>query len=214
MSRIGLLVKKVGCTSIFDEEFSAYRAATLLHLEDSCILSMEESDDDTSVVRVGYGNISPRKLNKPQRDLYSKINISPRRKMMEFRVKSSADLKVAQSLAVDHFQIGQYVDAVAKSIGKGFAGVIKRHNFKGLSASHGVSISHRSHGSTGQCQDPGRVFKGKKMAGRMGGKRVTIQNLRILDIDAEKSLIVVYGSVPGPKNGYVLLKDAIKKGMY
>ena len=137
--------------------------------------------------------------------------MSPKKIVKEFRVDSDNLLEIGTKIDANHFKINQYIDASSKSIGKGFAGVMKRHNFGGLRASHGVSISHRSHGSTGQNQDPGRVFKGKKMAGRMGAKKVTKQNLKILHIDEVNNLIVVKGSVPGKKNSIVLLKDSIKK---
>ncbi len=211
MSRVGLLMRKVGCTSIFDDESYSYKPVTLLCLEDSSIISMVDCSDGDAIVKVGYGSISSSRLNKAQKSIYARAEVEPKRKMLQFRVSDSSSLATSQNLSVEHFAVGQYVDATAKSIGKGFAGVIKRHNFKGLAASHGVSISHRAHGSTGQCQDPGRVFKGKKMAGRMGGKKVTIQSLRILDVDVQRQLIAVHGSVPGPKNGYVLLRDAKKK---
>ena len=150
-------------------------------------------------------------INKPQRKIFSSINIKPKKIIKEFRVDNDNILEVGTKLNVDHFKVEQFIDASSISIGKGFAGVMKRHNFGGLRASHGVSISHRSHGSTGQNQDPGRVFKGKKMAGRMGNKKVTKQNLKIIDIDNENNLLIVKGSVPGKKNSIIYLKDSVKK---
>ena len=149
-------------------------------------------------------------LNKPQRKIFSSIKIKPKKIIKEFRVDNDNILEVGTKLNVDHFKVDQFVDASSISIGKGFAGVMKRHNFGGLRASHGVSISHRSHGSTGQNQDPGRVFKGKKMAGRMGNKKVTKQNLKIIEIDNENNILIVKGSVPGKKNSIIFLKDQLK----
>ena len=150
-------------------------------------------------------------INKPQRKIFSSIKIKPKKIVKEFRVDNDNILEVGTKLDVNHFKVDQFVDASSISIGKGFAGVMKRHNFGGLRASHGVSISHRSHGSTGQNQDPGRVFKGKKMAGRMGNKKVTKQNLKVIDIDSENNLLIVKGSVPGKKNSIIYLKDSVKK---
>ena len=150
-------------------------------------------------------------INKPQRKIFSSVKINPKKIIKEFRVDNNNILEIGTKLNADHFKVDQFVDASSVSIGKGFAGVMKRHNFGGLRASHGVSISHRSHGSTGQNQDPGRVFKGKKMAGRMGNRKVTKQNLRVVDIDSENNLLIVKGSVPGKKNSVIYLKDSIKK---
>ena len=142
---------------------------------------------------------------------FAKARVEPRRKVAEFRVSADAVLDVGATLSVDHFVSGQFVDVVGTSIGKGFAGVMKRHNFSGQRASHGVSLAHRKAGSTGQSQDPGRVFKGMKMAGHMGDRRITVQNLVIVDVDSERGLILVRGAVPGAKGGYVLVSDAKKK---
>ena len=150
-------------------------------------------------------------INKPQRKIFSSINIKPKKIIKEFRVDNNNILEVGTKLDVNHFKVDQFVDASSISIGKGFAGVMKRHNFGGLRASHGVSISHRSHGSTGQNQDPGRVFKGKKMAGRMGNKKVTKQNLKIIEIDEQNKLLILKGSVPGKKNSIIYLKDSVKR---
>ena len=144
---------------------------------------------------------------------FAKANVEPKRRVAEFRVSADNMIDVGAELAASHFIEGQHVDATGVSIGKGFAGAMKRHNFGGLRASHGVSISHRSHGSTGQCQDPGRVFKGKKMAGHMGDVRVTTQNLTVAKIDLERGLVMVKGAVPGAKGGWVLLRDAVKRPM-
>lgn len=150
-------------------------------------------------------------LVKVFRVLIKKANVDLKSKIKEFRVSSEYMMSVGDKMDVTYFKKGQYIDITANSIGKGYAGVMKRHNFKGLEASHGVSISHRSGGSTGQNQDPGRVFKGKKMAGRMGGKKVTTQNIKVIDIDEKLGLLVVKGAVPGNKMGYLYIRDAIKK---
>ncbi len=214
MLRIGLLTRKIGCSTLFNEVSFTHQAVTILHLENSCVLSVRKSPLG-SFALVGYGDAVVRRVNKPQRVWFSKLNTGCKRKLLEFKIsdESISDDQILKRISVNHFNIGQFVDAIGTSIGKGFAGVMKRYNFRGLRSSHGVSLSHRSHGSTGQCQDPGRVFKGKKMAGRMGGKRVTIQNLRIVDMDFGKQLLVVHGAVPGAKNSYVLLKDAVKKSL-
>ena len=154
---------------------------------------------------------SVNKVKKPQRKIFSSLEIKPKKILKEFRVDEESILDLGTSINVNHFEKDQYVDITGTSIGKGFAGVMKRYNFGGLRASHGVSISHRSHGSTGQNQDPGRVFKGKKMAGHMGARRVTKQNLKLVDIDETNKLLIVKGSVPGKKNSILFVKDAIKK---
>jgi large subunit ribosomal protein L3 len=142
---------------------------------------------------------------------YAKASVAPKRKLAEFRVSPDNLIEVGEEITADHYFEGQFVDIAGNSIGKGFAGAMKRHNFGGLRASHGVSISHRSHGSTGQCQDPGKVFKGKKMAGHMGAARITTQNLQVVRTDSERGLIMVKGAVPGSKGGWVTIKDAVKK---
>ena len=153
------------------------------------------------------------KVDKPQRGHFARAKVEPKRKLVEFRVSEDAVLDVGAEVLADHFVAGQLVDVVGTSIGKGFAGAMKRHNFRGLEASHGVSISHRSHGSTGNSQDPGRVWKGKKMAGHMGDVRTTIQNLEVVSSDADRGLIMVRGAVPGSKGGFVLVSDAVKRAL-
>jgi large subunit ribosomal protein L3 len=150
---------------------------------------------------------------KAERGAFAKANVEPKRKVVEFRVSEDNLVDVGAEFTADHFVPGQYVDVSGTSIGKGFAGAMKRHNFGGLRASHGVSISHRAHGSTGQCQDPGKVFKGKKMAGQMGNERVTTQNLKVVKTDVERGLIMVEGSVPGAKGGWIMVRDAVKKSL-
>ena len=213
MLRSGIITTKIGNTSYFNED-GTNNQVTVLKVED-CVVSNIKTSDKHGYNAVQLATIDTKKdiskINKPQRSLYSLNNISPKKILKEFRVDIENILEVGTKLNVNHFKVDQFVDASSISIGKGFAGVMKRHNFGGLRASHGVSISHRSHGSTGQNQDPGRVFKGKKMAGRMGNKKVTKQNLKIIDIDLEKNLLIIKGSVPGKKNSIVYIKDSVKK---
>jgi large subunit ribosomal protein L3 len=167
--------------------------------------------DGYTAVQLGLGKAKVKNVTKPMRGHFAKAKVEPKRRLVEFRVSADALLDVGAELSAAHFLPGQYVDVTANSIGKGFAGVMKRHNFGGLRATHGVSVSHRSHGSTGNRQDPGRTFPGKLMAGHMGAARVTTQNLKIVSVDAERGLILVQGSVPGAAGGYVLVADAKKR---
>ncbi len=166
-----------------------------------------------SAVQLGAGMAKAKRVSQPMRGHFAKASVEPKRKVAEFRVAPENMIGVGEEITADHYFEGQFVDVSGTSIGKGFAGAMKRHNFGGLRASHGVSISHRSHGSTGQCQDPGRVFKGKKMAGHMGAARVTTQNLQVVRTDAERGVIMLKGAVPGPKGGWVTVRDAVKKAM-
>ena len=213
MKRSGLIAKKIGNSSFFSDEGSSIHV-TIIRVED-CIVSRVKTADKDGYNAVQLASIDTNKeitkIKKPQRKNFSLIKIKPKKVLKEFRVDIENLLEVGQSLNVDHFSKDQFIDVTGVSIGKGFAGAMKRHNFAGLRASHGVSISHRSHGSTGQNQDPGRVFKGKKMAGRMGGKKTTKQNLKIIDVDLENKLLIVKGSVPGKKNSLLYLKDSVKK---
>ncbi|MFL2520261.1 MAG: 50S ribosomal protein L3 [Alphaproteobacteria bacterium] len=213
MKRSGLIATKLGASSYYDQSGSSTQI-TILKVE-NCTVSAIKTNDKHGYNAIQLSSIETKKdikkINKAQRKIFSSINLSPKKIIKEFRVDSEHLLEVGTILDVNHFKIDQFVDASSTSIGKGFAGVMKRHNFGGLRASHGVSISHRSHGSTGQNQDPGRVFKGKKMAGRMGGTRVTKQNLKVLDIDNENKLLIIKGSMPGKKNTVVYLKDSVKK---
>ena len=160
---------------------------------------------------IGAGEAKAKNTTQPMRGHFARASVAPKRKLVEFRVAPENMIAVGEEITADHYFEGQYVDVAGTSIGKGFAGAMKRHNFKGLRASHGVSVSHRSLGSTGQCQDPGKVFKGKKMAGHMGAVRVTVQNLQVVRTDAERGLIMVKGAVPGARGGWVTIKDAVKK---
>ena len=213
MLRSGLIATKVGNSSYFNKN-GANTHVTVLKV-DECIVSNVKTFEKHGYNAVQLTSIENGKdisrLKKPQRKIFSSINIKPKNVIKEFKVDNENILEVGSKLNINHFKIDQYIDASSISIGKGFAGVMKRHNFGGLRASHGVSISHRSHGSTGQNQDPGRVFKGKKMAGRMGNRKVTKQNLKVLDIDDVNNLLIVKGSVPGKKNSIIFLKDSIKK---
>jgi large subunit ribosomal protein L3 len=167
--------------------------------------------DGYTAVQLGVGKAKVKNVSKAERERFAKVEIEPKKKLVEFRVSEDALLEVGAELSTEHFVTGQFVDVTGTTIGKGFAGVMKRHNFGGLRASHGVSVSHRSHGSTGQRQDPGKVFKNKKMAGHLGVVRVTTQNLKVVSTDAERGLIMLMGAVPGSEGGYVTIKDAVKR---
>jgi large subunit ribosomal protein L3 len=209
--RSGLITQKVGMTRVFNDDGS-HLPVTVLKVEDLQVVANRTNDTDGYVaVQLGYGKAKVKNVSKPMRGHFAKAKVEPKAKLAEFRVSEDGLIEVGAELAATHFVEGQYVDVIGTSIGKGFAGAMKRHNFGGLRASHGVSISHRSHGSTGQCQDPGRVFKGKKMAGHLGAARVTVQSLKVVSSDADKGLILVHGAVPGHKGAYVLVKDAVKR---
>ncbi len=213
MQRSGLIATKIGNSSYFQND-GTNTHVTILKV-DECIVSKIKTTEKHGYNAVQIAAIETGKdishVNKPQRKLFSSIKIKPKKILKEFRVDRDNILDVGTKLNADHFKADQFIDASSYSIGKGFAGVMKRHNFGGLRASHGVSISHRSHGSTGQNQDPGRVFKGKKMAGRMGHTKVTKQNLKIIEVDNINNILIVKGSVPGKKNSVIFLKDAIKR---
>ena len=216
MLRSGLIATKIGNSSYYHED-GMNTHVTVLKV-DECIVASVKTFDKDGYNAVQLTSVESGKdishINKPQRKIFSSINIKPKKIIKEFRVDDDNILEVGTKLDINHFKVDQFIDASSISVGKGFAGVMKRHNFGGLRASHGVSISHRSHGSTGQNQDPGRVFKGKKMAGRMGNKKVTIQNLKVIDVDIENNLLMVKGSVPGKKNSIVYLKDSVKKSSW
>ncbi len=209
--RTGLIAKKIGMSSIFNEK-GERATVTFLQVEDCQVVGQKTQEKDGyNALVVGVKDKKLSKVTKPMRQVFANANVAPKEKLKEFRISASSFLDVGSALHVDHFVVGQFIDVVGTTIGKGFAGSMKRHNFRGLEASHGVSVSHRSHGSTGGRQDPGKVFKNKKMAGHMGSTRVTIQNLKIADTDIEKGIIIVSGNVPGSKGSYVYIKDAIKK---
>ena len=209
--RSGLIAQKVGMTRIFTED-GVHVPVTVLKVDTVKVVSTRsEEKDGYTAVQLGYGLAKVKNVNKPTRGHFAKAKVEPSRKLVEFRVTPDALLEVGAELSADHFLVGQYVDVTGTSIGKGFAGGMKRHNFRGLEATHGVSVSHRSHGSTGQNQDPGRVFKGKKMAGHLGTEQVTTQSLTVVSTDSARGLILIKGSVPGAEGGYVLVRDAVKK---
>ena len=209
--RTGVIAKKLGMTRLFLED-GRQVPVTVLHLDNLQVVAQRTAERDGYVaVQLGAGDAKAKRVSAPMRGHFAKAGVAPKRKIAEFRVSEDNLVDVGEEIVADHYFAGQFVDVAGTSIGKGFAGAMKRHNFGGLRASHGVSISHRSHGSTGQCQDPGKVFKGKKMAGHLGAVRVTTQNLEIVRTDADRGLIMVKGAVPGSKGGWVTIKDAVKK---
>jgi large subunit ribosomal protein L3 len=211
MIRSGIIAEKLGQSSLFTDEGRSEQV-TLLKVDNCQVLGHRTKETDGySAVILGAKNTKITKVNKAQKGMFTKSKIEPKAHKKEFRVSETNFLEVGSEVKAEHFKSGQFVDVSGISLGKGFAGAMKRHNFAGLEATHGVSISHRSHGSTGGCQDPGRVFKNKKMAGQMGAKRVTKQNLEILGVNLEDNIILVKGSVPGHKGSVVYVTDAIKK---
>lgn len=211
MLRTGVIAKKLGMTRLFLED-GRQVPVTVLQMDGLQVVAQRTADrDGYTAVQLGAGTAKAKRTTAAMRGHFAKASVAPKRKIAEFRVAEENLINVGEEITADHYFAGQYVDIAGTSIGKGFAGAMKRHNFGGLRASHGVSISHRSHGSTGQCQDPGKVFKGKKMAGHLGAVRVTTQNLQVVRTDADRGLIMVKGSVPGSKGGWVTIKDAVKK---
>ena len=207
--RVGILAEKLGMSRYYDKN-SSNQAVTLLKVSNCRVVSIQSQDKNGySSVTLSHGK--SKDPSKPFKEFLKKNNLKPFNRCREFRIDSTEGFKIGDEINASNFLEGQYVDVSSNSIGKGFAGGMKRHNFAGNRATHGVSISHRSHGSTGQCQDPGKVFKGKKMAGRLGNKKVTTQNLLILKVDTKNNLLVVKGSVPGHKGCMVRVVDAIKK---
>ena len=209
--RTGLIAEKLGMSRVLTEK-GDHLPITLLKVDNCQVVATKTvARDGYTAVQVGVGTAKVKRLSKALRGHFAKAKVEPKKKVVEFKVSEDALLNVGDHLSVGHFLNGQYVDVCGTSIGKGFAGAMKRHNFGGLRASHGVSVSHRSHGSTGQRQDPGKVFKGKKMAGHMGDERVTVLNLKVVLTDPERGLIGILGAVPGSAGGYVLIRDAVKK---
>ena len=208
--RSGMIAQKVGMTRVFGEDGS-HIPVTVLKVDNCQVVSKRtEQTDGYNAIQVGVGLAKVKRVSKQMRGHFAKAEVEPKQRLHEFRVSEEALIEPGTEILVDHFVVGQKVDVAGTSIGKGFAGAMKRHNFAGLRASHGVSVSHRSHGSTGNSQDPGKVWKGKKMAGHMGDARVTIQNLMVVSTDLERGIILLKGAVPGAKGSYVLIKDAVK----
>lgn len=209
--RSGLVARKVGMTRVFTED-GRHVPVTVLQVDSCQVVDVKTPEKHGySALQIGAGAAKPKNVSKPMRGHYARANVEPKRRLVEFRVGEDAVLEVGAEITADHFVSGQFVDVASTSIGKGFAGSMKRHNFGGLEATHGVSISHRSHGSTGNSQDPGKVFKGKKMAGHMGARRVTVQNLLVVATDAGRGLIMVRGGVPGHDGAWVEVTDARKR---
>ena len=208
--RSGIIAKKVGMTRLFLDSGKQV-PVTVLQLDNLQVVAQRTSDKDGyTAVQLGAGSPKVKRVSKAMRGHFAASKVEPKRKLVEFRVTADNLIDVGAEISAEHFLEGQKVDVSGTSIGKGFAGAMKRHNFGGLRASHGVSISHRSHGSTGQCQEPGKVFKGKKMAGHMGAVRNTTQNIEVVGVDLEEGVVLLQGAVPGPKGGWVLISDAIK----
>jgi large subunit ribosomal protein L3 len=209
--RTGLIALKMGMTRLFTEE-GTHVPVTVLRVDNCQVVAVRTEEKDGYIaLQLGTGKAKVKNVTQPMRGHYAKAKVEPKRKLVEFRVPKDALLEVGAELSAAHFVAGQFVDVIGTTKGRGFSGVMRRHNFGGLRATHGVSVSHRSHGSTGQRQDPGKVFRNKKMAGHYGDERVTTQNLRVVATDGERGLIMVEGAVPGFDGGYVLVKDAVKR---
>ena len=209
--RTGLLARKLGMTRIFKDD-GTHVPVTVLHLNALQVVSARTMEKDGyTAVQLGWGRAKVKNVTKPNKGHFARAKVEPKQKLVEFRVAEDALLEPGAALSAAHFLVGQKVDVTGTSKGKGFAGSMKRWNFSGLEASHGVSISHRSHGSTGNRQDPGKTFKNKKMAGHLGDERITTQNLEVAAIDAAKGLLMLRGAVPGAKGGFVLVRDAVKR---
>jgi large subunit ribosomal protein L3 len=208
--RSGLIAQKLGMTRVFTEE-GAHVPVTVLKVDGCQVVAQRTVDvDGYTALQLGAGTRKVKRTTQPMRGHFAKAKVEPRQKLAEFRVSEDALVDVGAELSAEHFVAGQKVDVTGTSIGKGFAGSMKRHNFAGMRASHGVSITHRAHGSTGSNQEPGKVWKGKKMAGHMGDRQVTTQNLTIVATDSARGLILVRGAIPGSKGGWVLISDAVK----
>ena len=209
--RTGLIAKKLGMTRIFKDD-GTHVPVTVLHLDEVQVVDNRTMErDGYTAVQLGWGRAKVKNVSQPNKGHYARVKVEPKKKLVEFRVAEDALLESGQTLTAAHFVVGQKVDVCGVTKGKGFAGGMKRWNFRGLEASHGVSVSHRSHGSTGNRQDPGKTFKNKKMAGHLGSERVTTLNIVVAGVDAEKGLLMVRGAVPGSKGEFVLVRDAIKR---
>ena len=207
----GILGAKLGMTQVWDN--NRVVAVTVVQAGPCVVTQVRTPDrDGYQAVQLAYGAVKPRRVNKPETGHFAKAGVAPRRHLVELRTTDASEYTLGQEVTVEVFEPGQYVDVTGRTKGKGFAGVMKRHGFHGLRASHGVERKHRSPGSIGACATPARVFKGSKMAGRMGAARFTVQNLAIQAVDAENNLLLVKGALPGPKGGLVLIRNAVKKG--
>ena len=210
MNEIALLGKKIGMTREFLKSGQSV-PVTVVKMEKGRVIQIIDTDKrGYKAIQIGFGNIKASKLSKSQKGYFAKKNTEPKRVLKEFKVKDIANYKEGNEFGLEIFNETKFVDIKSKTIGKGFAGAMKRHNFRGLRATHGVSVSHRSHGSTGQRQDPGKVFKNKKMAGHMGDKIRTIQNIEIIKSDTDNNLLYLKGSIPGSKNTQIMVKEAVK----
>ena len=209
--RTGVIARKEGMTRIFTADGQQV-PVTVLKIDNCQVIGIREQDKHGYVaVQLGAGNAKVNRTAKSMRGVFAAAKVEPKQKMAEFRLEDAAGFEVGAEISASHFVEGQFVDVQGTTIGKGFAGSMKRWNFAGHRASHGNSVTHRSHGSTGQRQDPGKVFKGKKMAGHLGVETVTTQNLVVAGVDLEDNLVLIKGSVPGPDNGWVIITDAVKK---
>jgi len=212
--RTGLLAKKLGMTRIFRDD-GTHVPVTVLHVDNvQVVAARTEETDGYTAVQLGWGRAKVKNVSQPNKGHFAKAKVEPKAKLAEFRVDADALLAPGATLSAAHFVAGQIVDVSGTTKGKGFAGGMKRWNFSGLEASHGVSVSHRSLGSTGNRQDPGKTFKNKKMPGHLGQERVTTQNLEVAAVDAAKGLLMIKGAIPGAKGGYVLVRDAVKKARH
>ncbi len=209
--RTGVIAKKLGMTRLFKDD-GTHVPVTVLHLDDVRVVAARTVEvDGYAAVQLGYGKAKTKNVTKPMKGHFAKAKVEPAMKLVEFRVSEDAVLETGSVISPSHFSVGQFVDVAGLTKGKGFAGGMKRWNFAGLEASHGVSVSHRSLGSTGNRQDPGKTFKNKKMPGHLGQERITTLNLTVAGIDEARNLVMVHGAVPGSKGSYVMLRDAIKK---
>jgi large subunit ribosomal protein L3 len=209
--RTGLIAKKLGMTRIFKDD-GTHVPVTVLYLDQVQVVDTRTQErDGYTAIQLGWGKAKVKNVTDPNKGHYARVKVEPKAKLVEFRVAPDALLESGQTLTAAHFVVGQKVDVCGITKGKGFAGAMKRWNFRGLEASHGVSVSHRSHGSTGNRQDPGKTFKNKKMAGHLGVERVTTLNVEVAGIDADKGLIMIRGAVPGSKGEFVRIRDAVKK---
>jgi len=212
--RTGLIARKLGMTRLFKDDGS-HVPVTVLYLDEVQVVDVRTQErDGYTAVQLGTCKAKVKNVSKANRGHYARVKVEPRKKLVEFRVAADAVLESGAVITAAHFVAGQKVDVTGTTKGKGFAGAMKRWNFRGLEASHGVSVSHRSHGSTGNRQDPGKTFKNKKMAGHLGQERVTTQNLMVARVDAEKNLIMVHGAIPGAKGDFVLVRDAVKRARH